>query len=229
MVQIYSNEAVIFDLDDLLYKEFDYLRSGYWAIAKLVSNKNYKEVFRLMMVQYFSNQPVLDWLCNDYLQGKCDYSVNTLLDVYRTHMPDISLNSDAVRLLNDLKGNGNLMGLITDGRSVTQRNKIKALGLERWMDDYTISEELGYEKPSQRPYVHFMEKFKADHFIYLADNYNKDFKAPNELGWRTVVLADNGLNIHRQKDDLQPVYLPRQTICSLKDVTVTNKKYIHKS
>lgn len=228
MVQIYSNEAVIFDLDDLLYKEFDYVRSGYWAIARLVSDKDPKNVFRQMMVQYFSGQPVIDWLCNDYLEGKCNYGLDSLLEVYRTHMPDISLSSDAITLLDNLKANGNLIGLITDGRSITQRNKIKALGLERWIDDFTISEELGYEKPSQRAYLHFMEKFKVEHFIYLADNYNKDFKAPNELKWRTVVLTDNGLNVHTKKDNLDAVYLPAETINSLKDLTVSDKNYNNK-
>lgn len=226
MVQIYSNEAVIFDLDDLLYKEFDFLRSGYWTIAKLVSGNNYKEIFRLMMSQYFSNQPVLDWLCNDYFKGHCSYSIESLLEVYRTHMPEISLDSGTTRLLDALKANGNSMGLITDGRSITQRNKIKALGLEKWIGDFIISEEFGYEKPSKRPYRHFMEKFKTDRFIYLADNYNKDFRAPNELEWRTIALVDNGLNIHIIKDNLDMGYLPMETINSLKDLKVINKLYI---
>lgn len=227
MVQIYRDEAVIFDLDDLLYKEFDYVRSGYWTIAKLVSDRDFKKVFRLMMVQYFSGQPVLDWLYHDYFNGKCSYSLDSLLTVYRTHKPEISLNSDALALLNSLKNNGNVMGLITDGRSITQRNKIKALELDRWIDDYTISEELGHEKPSQEPYLYFMKKFKADNFVYLADNYNKDFKAPNELGWRTVVLTDNGLNIHTRKDNLEDGFLPRETIGCLNEVMVNNKNIIY--
>jgi putative hydrolase of the HAD superfamily len=225
MVQIYRNEAVIFDLDDLLFKEFDFLRSAYWEIAQMIPGDP-KKLFRLMMVQYFSGQRVLDWLYHDYCKGHCRYSLDYLITVYRTHHPDISLSSDALELLNNLKANKNPMGLITDGRSITQRNKMKALGLNNWISDFTISEELGYEKPAPQAYLYFMEKFNANNFVYLADNYNKDFKAPNELGWRTVVLTDNGLNIHGRRDNLDPIYSPQETIQSLKEVVVNEEDVI---
>ena len=47
----------------------------------------------------------------------------------------------------------------------------------------------------------------------------KDFIAPNKLGWTTVCLLDNGMNIHKQrKVDVQksPLYF----ISSLKELLV---------
>lgn len=221
MVQIYKHEAVIFDLDDLLYKEFDFVRSGYWTISQLVSNCP-KKLFNLMMAQYFLGNRVLDWLINDYLKNKSEYSKDELLAIYRNHNPDIMISADVLNILQQLKRNRNPMGLVTDGRSITQRNKIKALGLENWIDEFSISEETGFQKPSVKPFLYFMEKFDVANFVYVADNYNKDFIAPNHLGWRTIALTDNGLNVHTRKEHLDPINLPAEVIASFRELTITS-------
>lgn len=220
MALIYKNEAVIFDLDDLLYKEFDFVRSGFWSIAKMISPDEPKVLFRSMMVQYFLGNAVFDWLYNDYLKQDSDFTVNSLLEIYRNHKPDITLSSDVFNFLSKLKDNANMIGLITDGRSISQRNKIEALGLSTWIDGFTISEDMGFEKPSPEPYRFFMEKFKAQKYVYIADNYNKDFIAPNQLGWRTIALSDNGLNIHLRKENLGSLHFPQEVIESFKELEI---------
>ena len=35
-------------------------------------------------------------------------------------------------------------------------------------------------------------------YFYIGDNPQKDFITPNELGWTTIGLMDNGQNIHTQ-------------------------------
>ena len=123
------------------------------------------------------------------------------LYIYRNHKPKIALSEDVVRMLDTLKVKGVRIGLITDGRSVQQRNKIEALGLSRWMndEDMVISEEFGSEKPALANYAYFMERYPECHdFTYVGDNLKKDFIAPNALGWLTVCLKDDGRNIHRQ-------------------------------
>lgn len=223
MVQIFKGEAVIFDLDDLLYKEFDFLRSAYWSIAQLISKDQPKKLFRLMMAQYFSGNAAIDWLINDYLKGESEYDLNSVLAHYRNHVPDIALEANVYQLLSQLKENGNFMGVLTDGRSVTQRNKIEALNLKKWISEFSISEELGFEKPAKEPFLFFMKRFDVSGFVYIADNYNKDFIAPNELGWRTIALADNGLNIHCKKENLPSGNLPDQIITNISEILVSNK------
>jgi putative hydrolase of the HAD superfamily len=46
-----------------------------------------------------------------------------LLKLYRNHYPSINLTSENENLLKQLKANGYKLGLITDGRSIQQRNK----------------------------------------------------------------------------------------------------------
>jgi putative hydrolase of the HAD superfamily len=224
MVQIYRDEAVVFDLDDLLFKEFDFVRSGFWTIASSVAAHEPKKLFKQMMVQYFSGNAVIDWVCNHYLKPGTEFTSEVLLKMYRTHKPDLSLGAEVSEFLTLLKKNDNLMGILTDGRSITQRNKIDALGLDKWITEYTISEELGAEKPSEVPYRYFMERFPGKSFVYIADNYNKDFIAPNQLGWRTIALADNGLNIHTKRKDLDPISTAREVIKSFRELEVCASK-----
>lgn len=218
MTLIHKNEVIVFDLDDLLYQEFDFVRSGFWAIALLVSKDQAKSVFKAMMAEYFSGRPALSWLCNEYLKGKSKYTVEMLLNIYRTHIPNIVLSQEAAGLLTQLKKQGNKLGLITDGRAVTQRNKIKALKLSNWISDILISEEFGYEKPSPQPFKYFMEKYPGEKYLYIADNFNKDFVTPNRLGWRTIALADNGLHIHNCHPNLESDFYPQESICRFSEL-----------
>ena len=69
-----------------------------------------------------------------------------LLQIYREHKPAIALSEETVEVLEALKKESHVLGLITDGRSLTQRNKIKALGLDKYIESslILISEETGF-------------------------------------------------------------------------------------
>lgn len=199
--------CVVFDLDDTLYKEIDFLRSAYNYIAgqlcddgitaALLANKMYQ--------MYCNKQDVFGYLQEVYPT----VSKSQLLDWYRSHIPIISLDDDTFVLLEWLKLNSFKMGIITDGRSITQRNKILALGLNQYIrfKEIIISEEFGTEKPNRSNYQYFSQLFPGYSFVYIADNPKKDFVTPNQLGWKTIGLIDDGRNIHQQlilSADYQP-------------------------
>lgn len=190
--------CVVFDLDDTLYHEIDYLRSAYRFIStKLESDDDLRqELFRRMIRLYERREDVFGYLEDVYGVAK-----ERLLEWYRTHEPEIGLIPDADATLAYLCQRGVVLGLITDGRSITQRNKIKALGLDNYFkaSNIVISEEFGSEKPSKQNYEHFMRKNPGCQFVYVGDNSAKDFVAPNTLGWNTIGLRDDGQNIHPQK------------------------------
>ena len=144
------------------------------------------------------------------------------LYIYRHHKPKIAMSEDVVKTLDSWNAEGSRLGLITDGRSVQQRNKIEALGLGRWIEneDVVISEEFGSKKPALANYEYFMKRYPECHdFTYVGDNPRKDFIAPNSLGWMTICLKDDGRNIHRQDFVSSPAQaLPKKTIESLKDL-----------
>ena len=118
--------------------------------------------------------------------------------------------------LSELAHRGVVIGMITDGRTISQKNKINALGLERWFDEKNIivSEEFGSEKTDERNFRYFMESYPDCSYFYVGDNPKKDFVVPNRLGWQTIMLKDNGQNIHKQ-DEVPMDNLPQQTIDDL--------------
>jgi putative hydrolase of the HAD superfamily len=148
-----------------------------------------------------------------------------LLKVYRDHFPDIELNKTTSEFLKKLKVMKLGTALISDGRAKTQRNKLKALGLEKFFDLVIISEEIGTEKPSKRNFQTVEDFFGNGEYVYIADNYKKDFVAPNELGWVTVALKDNGQNIHKANlKQIKKECLPGYTISSFKEIFLTFTK-----
>lgn len=211
---------VAFDLDDTIYKERDFVISGYRAVAREIASIdsafNYDE-----MVHVMANAPLNpfdsleEYLLNRSIQQSItvDYDIPHMVATYRNHYPDIKAD-DALAVIQSLKDEGYRIGLITDGRAITQTNKIKALGLDRIIapDNISISEIVGGEKYTPVPFERMMKQ-NADisRFIYVGDNPMKDFLWPNRLGWVTIQLLDDGRNVHSQQvslpsDDYRPQY-----------------------
>ena len=211
-------KVVCFDLDDTLYKEVDYLFSGYRKIAKTIEERTGKEdVFQKMCLLRRESKNVFEEIEKEY-EGVINKV--EMLRIYREHMPTITLEYGVDELLTILKEHGCVLGLITDGRSLSQKNKIKALGLERWFskDDIVISEEFGSEKPDERNYQYFVERYPKGHYYYVGDNPKKDFLAPNNLGWDSICILDDGRNIHKQDFSLSSDFLPKKRIKNITEL-----------
>lgn len=198
-----SDTVICFDLDDTLYKEIDYLKSAYGEVAAFVGHP---EAVEQMVGWYQSGENSFKNLIDTYRLG---ISVSDCLKIYRSHYPNIRLEDGLKEYLEKLKKEDAKLGIISDGRTLTQRNKIKGLGLEGFFDVEIISEEFGTEKPCLNNYKVVMEKFpERERFIYVGDNPSKDFITPNRLNWTTYCLKDDGRNIHRQDMTLPKEYLP---------------------
>ena len=211
MMQFLSDkDIVVFDLDDTLYKEVDYLVSAYHAIANAI----HLDVTDEMLDWYHAGKNVFQCLLDKY---DVDLSLAKLLETYRYHEPKISLIPESDIFLSHLRRECIKVGIISDGRSKTQRNKLKSLGLE-WIDNVVISEELGSEKPSEANYLYFEKKYPGYCFTYIADNLKKDFITPNRLGWHTICLKDDGRNIHSQNIEITEVQKPQIIVNKLTDL-----------
>ncbi len=221
----YTHTLVAFDLDDTLYNEIDYLQSAYHEIAVYAATnagRDLSEGERVYedMLRAYRNRGNAFQRLNEALNAHTP--VDTYLQMYRSHRPNIHLAPEVRETLDALSAAGCTLALITDGRSLQQRNKIAALGLDRWIADadIVISEEIGSEKPDEANYHRLMELHPdAARFVYVGDNPKKDFLAPNKLSWTTVCLLDNGENIHQQCfDGLPSQYQPQHCLSSLSEL-----------
>lgn len=208
------SDVIVFDLDDTLYKEVTFVESGFKAIAHHLGNPSFANE---MMTSWNDGKNAFEQLI---INHSLTASIEGLLSIYRTHIPSIELDSSIGDSLDALVANGKVLGMITDGRSLTQRNKIKALGLSQWFpdDNIIISEEFGSAKPDIKNYRFFMSKYPGKTYTYVGDNVAKDFIAPKSLGWQTICIKDKGLNIHPQDFSLSEEYLPDNIINHLKEI-----------
>lgn len=197
---------IVFDLDDTLYKEVEYVDSGIRAVAADAEEAGImpaSQAYRLVKSTR-DVAPGFDRLAAYALHsGSTEvFDIQRILSVYRNHVPQISLPSESRQLLEQLKSANETMGLITDGRSFAQRAKIKALGLDRYIppDNILISQEIGADKHWPTAFEEIMKRNPGESACtYVGDNPDKDFLWPNRLGWMTVILLDiHHRNIHPQ-------------------------------
>lgn len=207
-------KLIIFDLDDVLYSEIDYVRSGFKAVASSISDNKYmqKKLF-LMMMKLFNNDPkhVFDNLIKIY-DLNTDLETNTkdsLIKIYREHLPKIKLNSKVLTLLKKIKNESIFMAILSDGRKNSQELKIKSLGLENIMNKIILTDSLGPRKKFWKPNTYGFKlllnhfKVEANQACYIGDNLNKDFIAPEKLGMITILFKKkNGLyNLKNQNEN----------------------------
>lgn len=190
-IKVDANTVVVFDLDDTLYNELDFLKSAYRSIAIMVEPKKWKQLYSKMFSLYRCRINVFEFISNDY-----DIEIKLLVDMYRNHYPDIKLFDGVLDIFKLIKAKNGKIGLITDGRSNTQRSKLDSLGIMEYLDAIVISEEIGSEKPSLANFRAIENSLPGTAYYYIADNLKKDFITPNSLGWKSVGLMDNGKNVH---------------------------------
>lgn len=198
------DDYVVLDLDDTLYAEVDFVRSGFRAVAAHLEPVVGTNLFAPMWQLYLEGANAFAWATGQAARVGSDVDLAELLRCYREHSPQITLGPGVRRFLDLAKACGSGIGVVTDGRSLTQRNKIDALGLSDLLDDVVISEELGSEKPDPRNFAVFTDAHPLKRFVFFGDNTTKDFVVPAALGWTTVCVLDSGRHIHPQHADPDP-------------------------
>lgn len=197
-IKINPDSFLIFDLDDTLYPEIEFLQSGYQRIAGMLLPYIGTDIYADMWTGYRNGENVFQWVVQEFGSQVPLLSVVSLLTIYREHFPAIRLRKGVSALLEHLAYLHVPAGIITDGRSCTQRNKLQALHLEHYFKEVIISEEFGSEKPDERNFRFFMDKYPAHEFVFIGDNTSKDFITPARLGWHTICIKDDGTHIHPQ-------------------------------
>lgn len=185
-------KIIVFDLDDTLYDEFDYVRSGFREVAVLLSdllNINKEEIYNWMWVRL--NSHGRGSIFDDVLKANNCYSqklAKRCLSIYRNHLPDIKLPEKTKMVLEQT--NHLRRYIVTDGNKIVQHNKLSALGLYSEMEHCYVTHRYGVHnaKPSPYCFLHIMdrEKVKPHEMVYIGDNPRKDFVGIKPLGVQTI-------------------------------------------
>lgn len=204
-------KAVVFDLDDTLYPEKEYVKSGFKKVAEIL-DENIAETEEQLWHAFENGENAIDsvlktkGICSDEIKNKC-------LCEYRYHTPSIHFYEGVEETLKALKEKGIKIGVITDGRPEGQRAKIKALGLEKMVDEIIITDELGgvrFRKPDDISFRIMQKRMNVNftEMVYVGDNLNKDFIAPLQLGMQACYYENkDGLYYNKQliRDNIKKI------------------------
>lgn len=188
--------GVVFDIDDTLFLERDYVRSGFNAIARLLAQTPEE------------CGDIAAWLWDAFARGvrgdtfdrllaarpdlASRSSAPQLVSAYRAHTPEIALLPGMQDVVGELVRRGMRLGVLSDGPVASQRAKATALGLDAWFDPVILTEACGpgYPKPGRLGFERIAQAWQlpGEQLAYVADNPLKDFGAPRALGWRTIRL-----------------------------------------
>jgi len=186
--------TIVFDLDDTLYRERDYVRSGIRAVDIWVQWRLGVPGFGTTAIRLWNEgrrTKLFDATLAELGVTVDPATIAAMVAVYRDHVPRIRLASDARAFLTHDHGFG--LALITDGPGIAQRRKVAALDLSSYAFDpivYTDDWGAAFWKPHRRAFeaVEAAYRGRSERFVYVADNPAKDFLAPRALGWATVQI-----------------------------------------
>jgi putative hydrolase of the HAD superfamily len=189
--------TVVFDLDDTLYDEIEYCKSGFNAVAEFLVESpetlSASQIFSALWDQFMAGnrKKTFNAALDELEIGHDDKLIEKLVNVYRNHTPKITLPQDSRDVLCKLETKY-MLALITDGYLPGQKLKVQSLGIEEFFKCIVYTEHLGREfwKPSPAGFEKTIEilKVKPENMVYIGDNEKKDFIAPNKLGFLTIQL-----------------------------------------
>ena len=195
-------KAVVFDLDDTLYMENEFVEYGLKNAANVAETVygivNANEKIRSLYQE--SKVNVFDRLVNAEKIKDKEIAVAGLVKAYRNCEPkSLRCNPGVLDLLKTLKKKEMHMGIITDGFADVQKSKIKALGIQKYIDEIVITDELGgvqCRKPNPIGFEKMLKMLdvKPQEMVYIGDNPNKDFAIKKYLPIITArVDVPNGI------------------------------------
>ncbi len=198
--------CAVFDIDDTLYLERDYVYSGFlevgrWA-AKWLDIVDFSErCWGCFLAGRRSS--IFDEVLRESGREPTAEIVSALVEIYRTHTPSIALAADASEALEAISRIASI-AVITDGPAVSQSRKADALLLQSSAAPIVLTELLGtdFRKPHPRAFEHVSRCRPARLYVYIADNPLKDFTAPKQLGWVTVRVRRRG-GLHYDLENCQ--------------------------
>jgi putative hydrolase of the HAD superfamily len=188
------HHVVLFDLDDTLYPERTYVLSGFYAVAKYLGQvHNVDREYAYHQLSRAFEQGIRGRTFDLVLEAlgiiPDETLVSKLVEVYRSHEPELVLYPDAERILTLLHRQHRL-GLITDGYAGVQTLKAAALRLQQWFEVIVYTDTFGREhwKPSTRPCEHALASLGVEPVdaVYVGDNPRKDFVGARKLGIHTI-------------------------------------------
>ncbi len=193
--------VVLFDLDDTLYTEKEYVFSGFMQVAERAAelySLPVEELYKELTTSFAQGgKPISELVLAHQADDTArEGDEKELVQVYRYQKPVIHLGEGANEILDLLTAQGIRIGIVTDGRPEGQHAKLAALGLaeDPRISEIIVTDELAgrsgdplaFRKPNSIAFRIMQERFGVpfESMAYVGDNMSKDFTAPQRFGMR---------------------------------------------
>ena len=188
-------QAILFDLDDTLYPENEFVLSGYRAVARKAAcggECEYETAFDCMRTSFHEAGRKAVFPCLLSTFPGLSMTLEDMVRIYREHVPEIHLFPEYMALLKEL-GKNYRLGMITDGLPAVQRGKVHALGIEELFEKIIYSWDYGEErqKPHSYPFALMLDALRIppQSALFVGDNPVKDGRGARDAGMIYVRVA----------------------------------------
>jgi len=208
--------AVVFDLDDTLYPEKDFVVGGLLKAGEELEKIIGKEVgagaIFLEVLEREGVSKIFDKGLGRLGVEQTPEILERLVFVYRNHQPKITPFPRTPELLEELHNKGLRLALLTDGPVECQKAKIKALEISRFFDHIVLTHELGgraFYKPCMAGFetVEILLGVQGQEILMVGDRPRADLEPASRRGWKTIRVAYPG-QFHaadKDVDEARPV------------------------
>ncbi len=178
-----SYRLFLVDMDDTLFEERDFVRSGFKAVATHIARWGMEPDLAWDFLQArfsaFGRDKIFNHLLEKFEGKATPGRTAELVDVYREHQPQISLYPGVPDLLLALRSRGKVV-VVTDGLTSVQEHKFAALGLDRLVDRVVFCDATGHPKPDPQSLAGLVEPGAQD-AVLIGDRPDHDLALAERL------------------------------------------------
>lgn len=208
--------AIIFDVDDTLYDQVDAFKRAYDKVFKKrfelpmedlykASRKYSDEVFEVTQRGEMSMDDMYVYrLSKAFLEFDIWISREEALrmqEEYANNQKNLHLEENMKHILEYCVKHRIKIGVITNGPSKHQWNKIYALDLELYIQKKWIfvSGDIGVAKPNREIFDYAKEKMEllGETIYFVGDSFENDIIGAKKAGWKAIWLNRRG---YRRKE-----------------------------
>jgi len=193
-------KAVLFDIDDTLFDSTKLAKMARRNAIKAMMDaglplKNLQTGYRLLMSIVKQCGPNYDHHFDRLVEALGCERNPAVVDAgvvayHNAKLTYLRPDPDVVPTLKALTGSGYKLGIVSNGRTVKQWEKINRMGLQSYFQTVVISEDVGCEKPDPKIYKVALAKLHVspENAIYVGDHPETDILGANRAGMISVEI-----------------------------------------
>lgn len=214
--------AVLFDLDDTLYPEIEFIRGGFRLVAEFLAARGLgspEETAAIFEDFHWRGNRDRVFQQAAAQVGYPEAWIPELVWVYRRYQPQLVLPEETRRVLHALCGH-NRLGVITDGHREVQWRKVRSLGIEQLVDVIVTTDDFGRRrwKPDPQPFLTACRALRVQppECVFVGDHPIRDIHGAARLGMKTIrIRRGDGYFANSQN---QEPFLPDAEILCLNEL-----------